>query len=41
MIQQAPPTEAWEGFRSHVPLTEEELRQIAGNRAPCLRSELK
>lgn len=30
----APPAEAWESFRKHVPLTEEEFRIIAGNVAP-------
>ncbi|MGI8705682.1 MAG: amidohydrolase family protein [Sphingomicrobium sp.] len=34
----APPTEAWEGFRKHVPLSEEEFRIIASNVAPYFRS---
>lgn len=34
----APPTEAWEGFRKHVPLSEEEFRIIANNVAPYFRS---
>ncbi|MDQ3145159.1 MAG: amidohydrolase, partial [Pseudomonadota bacterium] len=33
----APPKEAWEGFRKHVPLTEEEFTRIANNVAPYLR----
>lgn len=33
----APPVEAWAGFREHVPLTEAEFRQIAGNVAPYLQ----
>jgi uncharacterized protein len=31
------PREAWKDFRTHVPLTEEEIRTIAGNVAPYLR----
>lgn len=34
----APPKAAWEGFRTNVPLTEDEFRTIAGNVAPYLRT---
>lgn len=34
----APPTEAWEAFRKHVPLTEEEFRIIGGSVAPYFPS---
>ncbi|HEX7183031.1 MAG TPA: amidohydrolase family protein [Thermoanaerobaculia bacterium] len=33
-----PPREAWAAFRKAIPLTDEELRTIAGNVAPYLRS---
>ncbi len=33
----APPSEAWEAFRNTLPLTEAELREIAGNVAPYMR----
>lgn len=33
----APMAEAWEGFRKHVPLTEQEFRAIANNVAPYFR----
>lgn len=35
----APPAEAWAGFRQNMPLSEAELRRIADNVAPYLRRE--